>query len=295
MTKHPEQRRRTATAAYSKEEPAPRPTTAGAAPGFPPRLDGDLAAMVGWDPDFRIRWRGYDQLQVDNYVAWVDTELTSSRVAHEQAVRMSTEIAARLGVCELELEQERQELAEARAAAATQVSGRVREILHLAAQEAEELRACGRDEAKLIRLAAQEKAGEVADNARREADVVLKEAGAQRDRIATGAQRLDAEAKRARKHADDDAAARRAEADRLSREKRERAEALAVARLEELHAQIAELLACKDKTLAELGHVHEWLSAALDTADRCTNEQRPNTSQPASTADDATGQPRPAA
>jgi len=195
MTEDVEKAGRAASAPHPKDKHPQRPAAGAAArPGT--RLDGDLEAMVASNPDFRISWRGYDQLQVDNYVAWGDTELRSSRAAQDQTMRASTETATRLGACQFELEQTRQDLAEARAAAATQVSERLRQILHLAAEEAEELRAGGQDEAERIRAAADANADEIVEHAERKAQAIMEEAGAQHDRIATEAQQLRADAAR---------------------------------------------------------------------------------------------------
>jgi hypothetical protein len=40
-----------------------------------PNLTGDLDSMLGSEPAFRTQVRGYDRLQVDNYVTWAEAEL----------------------------------------------------------------------------------------------------------------------------------------------------------------------------------------------------------------------------
>src|SRR5205823_646031 len=64
---------------------------------FPrPPLAGDLTVVVSSDPGFRVGWRGYDRIQVDNYRSRVETELASARSAHERAVRAHAQTTERL-------------------------------------------------------------------------------------------------------------------------------------------------------------------------------------------------------
>ena len=99
------------------------------APGLP-NLTGDLDSLLSTAPCFRTRVVGYERLQVDNYVAWAESELATGRRQIEQ-------LLARYGVCSAELEISRRLLAQApRGIDVSPVSDRVRAMLSLAAEEA---------------------------------------------------------------------------------------------------------------------------------------------------------------
>src|SRR3954453_11916637 len=69
-----------------------------------PNLTGDLDAMFTSGPAFRSAVRGYERLQVDNYVAWAEVELAVLR-------RETDDLGALTGRCSPHLETARRLLA----------------------------------------------------------------------------------------------------------------------------------------------------------------------------------------
>src|SRR4051794_1814886 len=63
----------------------------------PPHVTGALDAMLSVRPCFRGALRGYDRMQVDNYVAWAESELQAMR-------RQSDLLLGRYGAAQAELE-----------------------------------------------------------------------------------------------------------------------------------------------------------------------------------------------
>lgn len=110
-----------------------------------PNLAGDLDELLGVRPIFRTRIHGYDPLQVDNYAAWVETELTTLR-------REVDHLLVRFGNCSAELEISRRLLADAPRGREVvfPVSDRVQEMLQLASDEAAALTDAGAQEAEQI-------------------------------------------------------------------------------------------------------------------------------------------------
>lgn len=128
-----------------------------------PNLSGDLQTMLEPWPQFRRRLRGYDQLQVDNYVAWAENEIQSVR--HELDL-----LAVQLGACSAEREVLRREVAQtSREREVTRVSDRVRGMLQLAAEEAADIRAAAQVEAERVLEEARAEAAAVAMRAREQA------------------------------------------------------------------------------------------------------------------------------
>src|SRR5690348_7667763 len=81
----------------SSTKPPRPPRPAGQARPGRPNLTGDLDSMLGSEPAFRTQVRGYDRLQVDNYVTWAEAELQSAR-------RHVEDMTTRYGSCLAELE-----------------------------------------------------------------------------------------------------------------------------------------------------------------------------------------------
>jgi chromosome segregation ATPase len=192
----------------------------GASPGLP-NLTGDLGSLLTGAPCFRARVHGYDRLQVDNYVAWAESELESAR-------REIDHLLARYGSCSAELEISRRLLAQApKGRDLSPVSDRVRDILRLAADEASTMVGAAGDEAdhllaearvetdarlrkarqikeqavatadEMRDLARQDRAEAAAaiEQARTEADELIRSAAAERNRLAGEAE--EARARRA--------------------------------------------------------------------------------------------------
>jgi cell division septum initiation protein DivIVA len=191
-----------------------------------PALSGDLPTVMDAGPAFATAMRGYDRLQVDNYVGWAENELRAAQ-------RVITELVDRLGANEGELHRARQLVAQsARDRDLVRLSDRVADLLRLAAQEAA---------ATTERTAADAtEAADVVAHAREEAEVIVRRA---RRLEARAAARVQAAERRL-------AEARRAEEETRSRvqamlqeaaDEQERLEAAAAARLAQTERELAEL------------------------------------------------------
>jgi cell division septum initiation protein DivIVA len=124
-----------------------------------PNLTGDLDSMLGTGPMFRPAVRGYDRLQVDNYVTWVETELQSAR-------RQVEELTTRYGSALAEMEISRRLLAQSPTGREmTRISERIGQMLRLAADEAADVSAAGAREGDRL-----------VSEARTEADAILRKA-----------------------------------------------------------------------------------------------------------------------
>jgi cell division septum initiation protein DivIVA len=238
----------------------PGPTN-GDKPSPRPNLTGDLDTMLSTPPSFRSRVRGYDRLQVDNYVRWAETELTGAR-------REVDDLAIRYGSCLAELQICQQLMARSpEGRQLQQVSERVADLLRLAADEAADLRAAGAEQADRL-----------VGDARAEADALLhraQEAG-EADSARAAKLREDAEAERA----DADAVLTRARAevswmvadaeaerDRLAEQaRREREAMLAAAALQvgEMQEEVADLARQREQAWATLVRLSDQIGGALD-------------------------------
>jgi cell division septum initiation protein DivIVA len=193
------------------------------APGRP-NLAGDLDEMLGPRPVFRTQLHGYDRLQVDNYAAWAESELVTTR-------REVDELLSRYGAAAAELEISRRQLAEAsRARVVFPVSRRIEEILRLAADEAAAITEAGAQEAdRLVAEARTEadarlrKAQEIkemavasADELREQARRERADATADRERARTDAEEILRAAVGERERLDEEAAEKRRRADRAA-------------------------------------------------------------------------------
>lgn len=95
-----------------------------------PNLSGDLIAMLDSGPAFATVLRGYDRLQVDNYVDRAETELRA-------AEGITTKLVTRLAASEADLQRARQLLAQSEQDRdLVALSDRVAGLLRLAAEEA---------------------------------------------------------------------------------------------------------------------------------------------------------------
>jgi colicin import membrane protein len=208
-----------------------------------PNLTGDLDAMLEPGPSFRLAVRGYDRLQVDNYVAWTETELTAVR-------RECDHLLSRYEACGAQLEISKRLLAQSPSGRElSAVSERVGEILRLAADEAAELTTEGAREGDRILAEARTEADarlrqahelkeaavaagdELRAQARREraeATALVEQAGRRAEELLRGAaeerQRLGDEAAQERERAAAAMAARLAQQEQRARAERESAE-----------------------------------------------------------------------
>ncbi|WP_369135213.1 hypothetical protein [Modestobacter sp. I12A-02662] len=243
-----------------------------------PNLRGDLETVLQPEPMFRLHVRGYDRLQVDNYVDWAESELRTVR-------RTCDDLAARFAACWAELRRTREELRRSTAGReALLLSERVGRILQVVAEEAEAGAAARAAEADALleeargaaaatlqrarereaaAVAAHERAeellaqaGEVVERAHADAAAVAEQAAVER-------RRLDQAAARARRAADEQAARRRTELDREARDRREQLAAAAAAEVAAVRGELAGLERRKAETEASLRRLTDQIGSAL--------------------------------
>ena len=156
---------------------------------------GGLDSLLSRAPAFGTRGRGYDRLQVDNYVAWAESELATAR-------RQLEHLLARFGECSAELEISRRLLAGApKGVDLSPVSDRMREMLRLASDEATSLIEAVREEADHLLAEARveadarlRKAHQIKELAAETADGMIVKAGRDRTEAATVLERARAQA-----------------------------------------------------------------------------------------------------
>ena len=230
-------------------------------PGAPARPNG-LDSLLTTGPVFPVRVHGYDRLQVDNYVAWAESELTAARSEGEH-------LLARYGACAAELEISRRLLADApRGRDVTPVTDRVRDILRLAADEASSMvQSAGEEAAEILAEARAE-----ADERLRKAHSIKEAAVASADEIRADAAQARAEAtgvlERARAEVADMISGATAERDRLAAESAEALDQLTAARAEAEH-----LRRRRDNARAGLLRLTEQIEAALALASAGPSER----------------------
>jgi cell division septum initiation protein DivIVA len=209
---------------------------------------------------FRTRVNGYDRLQVDNYAAWVESELTTLR-------REVDHLLVRFGECSAELEISRRLLADApRGRDVFPVSDRVQEMLQLAVDEAAALTEAGAQEAERILAEARTEA----DARLRKAHEIKELAVVTADELNAQARRLRAEANgyldKARHEAAEMLREAAAERDRLAAEaarERDRVAAVAEGRLADVQAEVDDLWRQRDQARESLRGLTDRLGEAL--------------------------------
>jgi cell division septum initiation protein DivIVA len=214
-------------------------------------------------PVFRTRFRGYDRLQVDNFVARSEWEILSAR-------RHADHLLDRFGACAAELELSRRLLAQTpKGRELSPVPERVGEILRLAA-----------DEATQMIDAAGAEAGQVLAEARAEADARLRKAHAIKEIAVSAADELREQARRdrdeaadllerARIEADDLVSGAEADRDRLAAEARaaEQRTAAAAQELAVLREELADLRRQRDEARSSLRLLTDQIGKVLQAAD----------------------------
>jgi cell division septum initiation protein DivIVA len=224
-----------------------------------------MDVLLETDPGFTTAIRGYDRLQVDNYVAWAEGELLAAR-------RETEDLLTRYGKSSAELEISRRLLAQSpEGQDLTLMSERIGTMLRLAADEAAELTAAGAAEADRVLAEARIDA----DARLRKAQEIKQLAVTTSDRLLEEAERMRAEAaaelQRARAEAADLLEQARVEAEEttrvLEREHREREAANARAAAEQvaaLRAEIDDLQRQRGRARESLRHLTTQLDEALD-------------------------------
>jgi cell division septum initiation protein DivIVA len=229
----------------------------------PPHLTGALDAMLSVRPCFRGQLRGYDRMQVDNYVAWAETEMQAMR-------RQSDLLLGRCGAAQAELEISRRLLSQSpRGRELSSASDRVGEMLRLAADEASSMTAAGADEAARILAEARLEA----DARLRKAHEIKQAAMAASDQIREQTRREREEAtgiiERARRQAQEllhDAATER---DRLAAEAAD-----ARARLAAVQAEVDDLRRQRDEARQLLRRLTDQMGQALEAVSAVVPDER---------------------
>jgi chromosome segregation ATPase len=215
-----------------------------------PNLTGDLDAMLTRAPVFRTAVRGYDRLEVDNYVAWAEGELSAAR-------RETDDLVTRYGRCSADLEIARRLLARSpEGQEMTVISERIGTMLRLAADEAAALSAAGAAEAEQI-LA----------EARTEADARLRKAAEIKGMAVEAGDRVREEARLVRAEAAAELDRARHEAARLMREAAEdcaRRQEAAAARLAAMEEEVAELHRRREEASGSLRRLTDQIGEAID-------------------------------
>jgi chromosome segregation ATPase len=172
--------------------------------------EGDLGARLGPGPAFNIAMRGYDKGQVDSYLIHNESELNSAQAARDHAVKAHARIGTQLSSCQADVKKLKRALAESAAVSEpAKISDRIRDILQLAADEADDIRAAGVADAEKqlvqAKITAANAAVPVLEKAKADAERIVHDALGERDRLAE-------EAKTAREKADYVSAERRSAA-----------------------------------------------------------------------------------
>jgi cell division septum initiation protein DivIVA len=240
-------------------------------PGSRPNLAGDLDELLGSEPIFRVRLHGYDRLEVDNYAAWAERELTALR-------RQVDHLLARYGEASAELEISRRLLADSpRGREPFPVSERVEEMLRLAADEAAALTEAGAKEADRILAESRTEA----DALLRKAHQIKESAVASADELLEYARRERAEASallaQARSDAADVLRSAAEEQERLGEVaalEREREAAAAAAHLADVQAEVDDLRRQRDEARESLRRLTDQIGQALQAVNATVADQQ---------------------
>jgi cell division septum initiation protein DivIVA len=211
-----------------------------------PNVTGDIEDLLTTAPSFRNHWRGYDRLQVDNYVTWAEAELVAGR-------READHLLSRYGAASAELELARRVLAQApKGRDLAAVSDRLTEILRLAGDEA----------AATVDAAGQE-AGQILAGARREADARVRNAQQVEEAAVAASDQLREQAKAERAQARSALDDARAQAENLLRDAQAE-HARITGELVEARAQLAAVQAETDTLRSERDEARELLCLLTD-------------------------------
>ena len=232
----------------------PVPVPVATEPAHRAAVVGGLEGLLTDAPIFRTAVRGYDRLQVDNYVAWAEAEIAAAR-------RATDDLMSRYGQASAELEISRRLLAQSpEGQEMTFVSERMGRMLQMAADEASEITASATAEAD--RIVAEARAD--ADARLRKAHEIKQLAVVTSDRIREEAEELRtaaaAELERARQQAEQylrDAVAQ-------VRREAQAAAAAAQAQVAALQEEVQELRRRRAQATDHLRKLDEQVGEALD-------------------------------
>ncbi len=233
-----------------------------------PQLAADPALAPSADRGFGVSWRGYDRVEVDNYRSRVESELASTRTAYERAAQAHAQTTERLRAVQNDLGRVRSQLTNS----PTALSDRLREILHLAEQDADQTRADAQTDADQMRSSAVADTEMIVQQARETGAEIVNSARAEQQKLMAEAEQLHAAARQQIDAAHAEAEAHRSEADRHAAEQREQADATAASRLAEMTHQLSDLTRQRDEALATLNGLHQALAEILGSTAGPPNE-----------------------
>ena len=233
-----------------------------------PQLAADPALAPSADRGFGVSWRGYDRVEVDNYRSRVESELASTRTAYERAAQAHAQTTERLRAVQNDLGRVRSQLTNS----PTALSDRLREILHLAEQDADQTRADAQTDADQMRSSAVADTEMIVQQARETGAEIVNSARAEQQKLMAEAEQLRAAARQEIEDAHAEAAAHRTEADRHASEQRQQADAAAASRITEMTQQLSDLTRQRDEALATLNGLHQALAEILGSTAGPPNE-----------------------
>jgi len=223
------------------------PASAPPVPAGRPDVAGALDGLLGTAPCFRTAVRGYDRLQVDNYVAWAEAEIATAR-------READDLLGRFGQCSAELEISRRLLAQSpEGQELTFVSERVGRMLRMAADEAAE-----------ITTSAQDDADRILAEARADADARLRKAHEIKELAVATSDRMRTEAQAELERAHEQAAHYLRDAAAQMRREQEAAAAVAAAQVAALQDEVRELHRRREQARESLRRLTDQIGEALD-------------------------------
>ncbi len=223
----------------------------------PGRTDADRPTDVRQRPtSSNTDTREFSRPQLD---VEVESDLASTRTAYERAAQAHAQTTERLRAVQNDLGRVRNQLTNS----PTALSDRLREILHLAEQDADQTRADAQTEAAQIRSSAVADTEKIVQQARAAAAEIVNGAREEQQKLMAEAEQLHAAARQQIDEARAEAAAHRTEADRHASEQREQADAAAASRLAEMTQQLSDLARQRDEALATLNGLHQALAEIL--------------------------------
>jgi cell division septum initiation protein DivIVA len=219
-----------------------------------PDVAGALDGLLSTAPWFRTAVRGYDRLQVDNYVAWAEAEIVAAR-------RETDDLMTRYGQASAELEISRRLLAQSPEGQETSfVSERMGRMLRVAADESAQI--TGAAEAEADRILAEARAD--ADARLRKAHEIKQVAIATSDRLREEAERLRTEAAAELEQARQQAQQYFREAVLQVRREQQATAAAVAAQVAALQEEVQELRRRREQAREHLRRLTDQIGEALD-------------------------------
>lgn len=241
---------------------------------FRPDVAGSLDGLLGSAPCFRSALRGYDRLEVDNYVAWAESEIATAHRETDDLMSRYAEAAAELDISRRLL---------ARSSAGQEMSfatERIGRMLSAAADEAADITAAAAADAERI-LA----------EARADADARLRKAHEIKEHAVAAADSMRGAAAAELQRAREESARQLAEAAERIRREKAAADAAAAAQLAALHEEVQELRRRGEEARAYLHRLTDQIGEALDALAGTLTAQTPDR-EPANFVVDPAGEGR---